>query len=96
MLNVNLPDNVLYLETFTFKLAKHKMATKMLRKPHIFYSLSQINAQFVVSARFLIVNFIIVSLERNNLYLTFRFKTSAVFYVFTVTISILLNMLTII
>ena len=96
MLNVNLPDNVLYLETFTFKLAKHKMATKILRKPHIFDSLSQRNAQFVVSARFLIVNFVLVSLERNDLYLTFRFKTSAVFYVFIVTISILLNMLTII
>ena len=96
MLNVNLPDNVLYLETFTFKLAKHKMATKMLRKPHIFYSLSQINAQFVVSARFLIVSFFRVSFERNDLYLIFRSKTSAVFYVFTVTISILLNMLTII
>ena len=95
-MNVNLPDNVLYLETFNFKLAKHKMATKMLRKPHICYSLSQINAQFVVSERFVIVNFFLVSLERNDLYLTFRSKTFAVFYVFTVTISILLNMLTII
>ena len=54
------------------------MATKMLIKPHIFYSLSQINAQFVVSVRFLIVNFFLVSLERNDLYLTFS-KTSAVF-----------------
>ena len=96
MLNVNLPDNVLYLVTFTFKLAKHKMVTKMLRKPHMFYSLTQINAQFVVSARFLILNFVLVSLKRNDLYLTFRSKTSAVFYVFTVTIGILLNMLTII
>ena len=82
------------METFTFKLAKHKMATKMLRKPHIFFSLSQIKAQFVVSAIILIVNFCLVSLERNDFYLTFRSKTSAVFYVFT--ISILLNMLTII
>ena len=57
VLNVNLPDNVLFLKTFTFKLAKHKMATKMLRKPHIFYSLSQINAQFVFFARFLNVIF---------------------------------------
>ena len=65
VLYVNLPENVLYLETFTLKLAKHKMATKMLRKPHIFYSFSQINAQFVVSARFLIVNFFLVSLEIN-------------------------------
>ena len=37
VLNSNLSDNILYLVTFTFKLAKHKMATKMLRKPHIFY-----------------------------------------------------------
>ena len=51
VLNANLSDNVLYLETFTFKLAKHKMATKMLRKPYIFYSLPRINAQFMVSAR---------------------------------------------
>ena len=79
MLNVNLPDNVLYLETFTFKSANHKMATKVLRKPHIFYSLSQINVQFVVSLRFLIINFFIVSLERNDIYLTFKSKTSAVF-----------------
>ena len=79
MLNAILSVNVLYLETFTFKLAKHKMATKMLRKPHIFYSLSHINAQFMVSERFLIDNFFLVSLERNDLYLTFRSKTSAVF-----------------
>ena len=35
VLNVNLSYNVLYLETFTYELAKHKMATKMLRKRHI-------------------------------------------------------------
>ena len=91
VLNKKLSDNVLYLETFTFKLAKHKVTTKMLRKPHSFYSLSHINAQFMVSARFLIDNFFLVSLEIDDLYLTFRFKTSAVFYVFTVTIGILLN-----
>ena len=95
-MNVNLPDNVVYFETFTFKLAKHKMANKMLRKPYIFYSLSQINAQFVVSARFLIVNIFFVSLEKNDIYLTLISETSVVCYVFTVTISILLNMLTII
>ena len=78
-MNVNLPDNVPYLETFTFKLAKHKMTNKMLEKPHIFYSLSQINAQYGVSARFVTVNFFLVSLERNYFSLTFRFKTSAVF-----------------
>ena len=82
MLNVNLPDNVLYFKTFTFKLAKHKMATKILRQPHIFYSLSQINAQFVVSAKFLIVNIFLVSLEGNDLNLAFRSKTSAVFFMY--------------
>ena len=80
MLNANLSDNVLYLETLSFKLAKHKMTTKILRKPHIFYSLLYINAQFMVSARFLIHDFFLVCLERNDLHLTF----------------ILLNMLTII
>ena len=64
VLNANLSDIVLYLEAFTTKLAKHKMATKMLRKPHIFYIMSQMNAQFVVSARFLIDHFFIVSLGK--------------------------------
>ena len=36
-------------------------------------------------AIFLIYNFFLVSLERNYLYLTFKSRTSAVFYVFTVT-----------
>ena len=50
VLNSNLSDNILYLVTFTFKLAKHKMATKMLREPHIFYSLSHMKAQFMFFA----------------------------------------------
>ena len=33
LLNSNLSANILYLVTFTFKLAKHKMTNKMLRKP---------------------------------------------------------------
>ena len=61
VLNANMSDNVLYLETFTLKLAKHRMATKMLRKPHIFYSLLHINAQFMAFARFLFDHFFIVS-----------------------------------
>ena len=60
----------------------HKRATKMLGKPYIFYSLSHINAQFMFFARFLIDYFFIVSLERNDLYLTFRSKTSAVFLMY--------------
>ena len=47
VLNSNLSVNILYLVTFTFKLAKHKMATEMLRKPHISYSLSHMKAQFM-------------------------------------------------
>ena len=74
MLNSNLLDNILYLVTFTFKLAKHKMATNMLREPRMFYSLSHIEAQFFFYDIFLIVSF-----ERNYLYLTFKSKTSAVF-----------------
>ena len=95
-LNANLSDIILYLVTFTFKLAKHKMDTKMLRKPHIFYGLSHIKGQFMVSAIFLFHNFYFIILERNDLYLTFKSKTSAVFDVFTATVSILLNLLRII
>ena len=58
------------------------MASKMLKKTHIFYSLSQINAQFVVSARFLIGHIFLVSLERNDLYLTLISKTSAVLCIY--------------
>ena len=67
----------------------------MLRKLHIFYGLSHIKGQCMVSAIFLLNFFFLVSLERNDLYLTLKSKTSAVFDVFTVTISILLNMVTI-
>ena len=56
MLNANLSDNILYLGTFTFKSAKHKMATKIIRKLIFFYSVSHIKAQFMVSARFVIDN----------------------------------------
>ena len=37
VLNSNLSDNILYLVTFTFKLAKHKMAAEIQRYPRIFY-----------------------------------------------------------
>ena len=67
----------------------------MLRKPHIFNSLTHIEAEFMVSKIFLI-EFFLFSLERNYLYLTFKSMTSAVFYVSTVTVSILQNVLTII
>ena len=56
-------DNILYLVTFTFKLAKHKMAAKMERNSHVFYGLSHMKAQFMVSGRFLLYNFFEVSLE---------------------------------
>ena len=92
VLNANLSDNVLYLDTFTYKLEKNKIATKIFRKKHIFYSLSHMNAQFVVSAKFLIDNFFLVPLERNDLHL----QDIRRFYVLSVTISLLLNMLTII
>ena len=42
----------------------------MFRKPRMFHSLSNIKAQFMVSAIFLIDNCFLVSLERNDLYLT--------------------------
>ena len=62
VLNSNLSDNIQYLVTFTFKLAKHKIATKMLREPYILYSLSHIKAQYMVAVKFLIANFFLVSL----------------------------------
>ena len=83
MLNENLSDNVLYLETSTFKLAKYKIATKMLGKPHISYSLTHINAQFIFFARFLIDNFFLVSLDRNDLYLTFTSAVVCIYYKYT-------------
>ena len=95
VLNANLSDNALYLETFTVKLGKHKIATKMLRKPHIFYSLSHINAQFMFSACFLIGIFFLF-LWKEITFTSKTSKTSAVFYVFTVAISIIPNILTII
>ena len=49
VLNSSLSIDILYLVTFTFKLAKHKMAAKMLIKPRIFYGLSHMSAQFLVS-----------------------------------------------
>ena len=80
----NLSDNILYLVTFTYKLAKHKMAPKMLK----------MKAQCMFFGRFLIDIFFLVSLGRNYLYLTFKSNIFAVFNVFSVTISILLSMLT--
>ena len=67
------------------------MANKILGKPHIFYSLSHIKAQFMVSEKKLIDNFFLISLEINDLYLTFKSNTSTVVDVFTVTISIQLT-----
>ena len=43
-----------------------------------------------------IIYFFLVSLERNNLSLTFKFKMFVVFYIFTVTKSIPLKILTIV
>ena len=70
----------------------------MATKTHIYFGLSHIKGQFNLCflQYFLIDTFLLVSLERNDRYLTLKSKTSAVVDVFTVTISILLNMLTII
>ena len=72
VLNSNLTENILNLVTFTLKSAKHKMATKKIRKPQ------HIKAQFMVSARFVIDNFFLVYSVRNYLYLTFKSYISAV------------------
>ena len=85
VLKSNLSDSILYLMTFTFKLLKHKMATKMLRKAHIFYVLSQTKAQFMVFASFLISNLFPVTLERKYLYLTFKSKTLNPYYYYKYT-----------
>ena len=86
VLNSNLSVNILYLVTFTFKLAKLNMATK--KKPHYLYSLSHMKAQFMFPARFLIDNFFIVPLERNYLYLTFKSKMSAVFFMYLLLLNV--------
>ena len=62
-----------------FQISRTQMATKMIRNPHFFQSVSHINAQFMVSARFVIDKFFLVFLGRNYLYLTFKSKISAVF-----------------
>ena len=69
MLNSNLSNDILYLVTFTFKLAKHTMAAKMLIKPRIFNGLLHMKAQFMVSGIFLFDKFIssVLTLERNDL-----------------------------
>ena len=58
------------------------MAIEMLRDPRIFYGLSHMKAQFMVSARFVFANSFLVSIERNDLYLTFKSKKSTVFHIF--------------
>ena len=59
MLNSCLSNDILYLVIFTFKLAKHKMAAKMVIKPRIFYGLSHMKAKFMVSVRFVFEKFIL-------------------------------------
>ena len=58
VLNSNLSNNIIYLVTFTFKLAKNKMAAMMVIKYRIFNSLSHMKAQFMVSGIFLFDKFI--------------------------------------
>ena len=53
-------------------------------------------AQFMVLERFVLYNFVSSVLKRSKLYLTYKFKMSVVPYIITLTMSILLNMLTII
>ena len=48
VLNANLSNNILYLMSFTLKLAKQKMTSKS----HTFFFLSHINTQFLFSTRF--------------------------------------------
>ena len=55
VLNVHLLNNILDLVTFTFKLAKHKMAAKMLIKPRIFYGLSHMKAQLLMISGIFII-----------------------------------------
>ena len=69
------------------------MATEMLRNPHIFYGLSHMKAQFMVSARFSFDNSFLLSFEKNPV---FGPSIREVVHILTVTTSIALNMLTII
>ena len=87
VLNSNMTDSILYLVSFPFKLTKHKMATEMFLI--VWRTLKQVS-------KIILIELLFVSLERNYFYLTFKSKTSAVFDVSTVTVSILQNVLTII
>ena len=67
VLNSNLSDNILYLVTFTYKLAKHKTQNgcQNVKKPLYFLCFF---CKF-----FLYISFL-VYLERNNLYFTSKYK----------------------
>ena len=90
VLNSSLSNNILYLVTFTFKLAKHKM----LIKPCIFHGSSHTEAQFMVSGRFLFAKFISSVCGKKWPLFDLQIQYVRGFLIFSVTIP--LNMLKII
>ena len=72
------------------------MAAKMLIKPHIFYRLSHMRAQFMVSVRFLFEKFISSVFGKKWPLFDLQIQYVRRFLIFTVTIIIPLNMLKII
>ena len=93
MLNLNLSDNILCFVTFTFKVANTKWLPKCKENPVFSMFFSHEKAQLIISARFLLDIFFVVFFVKYNLYLTFKNK---MFFIFTVTISIPLKVLTIV
>ena len=80
VLNSNLSDNFLYLLTITFKLAKHKMAAKMQIIP-LFSMISRTwNHNWWILQDLYYIYIFLVSLKRNNIYLTFKYNMFGGFF----------------
>ena len=88
VLNSTLSDNILYLVTFNFKLAKKQNGCKNVKKPKYFLCFFAHESTIESFWKIFIIYFFLVSLEGNNLDLTFKYNISVVFHIFTVLISI--------
>ena len=96
VLNSNLLNNIQYFGVLHLQISKTQIGCQNVKRLPYFYGLSHMKAQFIVSARFLLYTFLVVSFEINNLYLTFKYNISVVFYICIVTVRIPLNTLTLI
>ena len=78
----NLSDTILYLVTFTYKLAKQNGCQNVKKPPYVIWFIAH-KSTISVFERLLLLFFSGI-LERRNLYLIFKYKMSVVFYIFTV------------